>query len=73
MIKKEKEIGCMALTWMIISFILDLIFLIAYLIWKSKIALFLLGIGTVLFVITIVIFALWLHYLKQDLKHSSKC
>jgi ABC-type bacteriocin/lantibiotic exporter with double-glycine peptidase domain len=70
--KDTAEQGCVGLVWVAITFILDLIFLIAFLIWKSKIALFLLGIGTVLLVITIVIFALWLHYLKRDLKHSSK-
>lgn len=70
--KNTIEQGCVGLIWLVIAFILDLIFLIAYLVWKSKIALFLLGIGTVLLVLTIIIFALFIYYTKRDIKRSRK-
>ncbi|WEV36257.1 hypothetical protein [Lactobacillus sp. ESL0677] len=68
----KKEEGCVALFWVVISFIFDSVFLIAYLVWKSKIALFLLGIGTVLLVFTIVIFVLFIHYARRELKRKLK-
>lgn len=68
----KKEEGCIALFWMVISFILDLMFLVTYLVWKSKIVLFLLGIGTVLLVFTIVIFILFVHYARRELKCKLK-
>lgn len=70
--KNTIEQGCVSLIWLVIAFILDLIFLITYLVWKSKIALFLLGIGTVLLVLTIIIFALFIYYTKQDIKRFRK-
>lgn len=70
--KNTIEQGCVSLIWVVIAFILDLIFLIAYLVWESKIALFLLGIGTVLLVLTIIIFTLFIHYTRRDIKRSRK-
>lgn len=57
--------GVVALSWLAIATVLEIIFGIAFLIWKSKIALFLLSAQTVLWVLIIIVFALWIHGAKK--------
>ncbi len=57
---EEKKIqGVVALIWLTISTVFEIITGIAFLIWKTKIALFFLGAQTVLWVLMILLFWLW--------------
>lgn len=62
------SIGCLAVT-MTIQGVIELIFFIAWLIWRNKITLFLLGVGTVLLVILVIIWFVTLHSIKKKIKN----
>ena len=61
----KKTEGVVALIWMIISTVLEIIAGLAFLIWKTKIALFFLGAQTVLWLLMILLFCLWKRSLKK--------
>lgn len=63
---EEKKIqGVVVLIWLTISTVFEIITGIAFLIWKTKIALFFLGAQTVLWVLMILLFWLWKRSLKN--------
>ncbi|WP_304133429.1 hypothetical protein [Limosilactobacillus coleohominis] len=65
---EEKKIqGVVALIWLTISTVFEIITGIAFLIWKTKIALFFLGAQTVLWILMILLFWLWKRSLKKSL------
>ena len=65
---EEKKIqGVITLIWLTISTVLEIIFLIAWMIWKTKIALFLLCAQSVLWFLIILLFVLWKHSLRKSL------
>ena len=65
---QEKKIqGVVALIWLTISTVFEIITGIAFLIWKTKIALFFLGAQTVLWILMILLFWLWKRSLKKSL------
>ena len=61
----KKTEGVVALIWLIISTVLEIIAGLAFLIWKTKIALFFLGAQTVLWLLMILLFCLWKRSLKK--------
>lgn len=61
----KKTEGVVALIWLIISTVLEIITGLAFLIWKTKIALFFLGAQTVLWLLMILLFCLWKRSLKN--------
>ncbi len=63
--EKEKMKGKVALGWLSGTTVLEVIMLLAYLIWQTKIAMFLFGVSTLLFVITLFIFLAWKRGLKK--------
>ncbi|WP_057786422.1 hypothetical protein [Weissella minor] len=63
--EKEKLKGMLALGWLSLGTILEAIMLLAYLIWQTKIAMFLFGASTLLFVIALFIFLAWKRGLKK--------
>lgn len=63
--KEQKEQGKTILTWLTIATVLEIIFGIAFLIWNTKIALFLLSSQTVLWVLAFLNFWLWLSVVKK--------
>lgn len=62
-----KNVGCL-IGGLIVQGIIEAIFLIAWLIWRNKITLFLLGIGTVFLIALIAIWFINLHYIKTEIK-----
>ena len=60
------SIGCLAVA-MTVQGVIELIFFIAWLIWRNKITLFLLGTGTVLLVALVVIWFVMLHSVKKKI------
>lgn len=64
---RQKKIaeGLFALGWLTFSGLIFVITLIAWLIWKTKIALFLMLVGALLLVIFIILFLRWKHSLRQ--------
>lgn len=65
---KEKKIqGVVVLIWLTISTVFEIITGIAFLIWKTKIALFLLCAQSVLWFLIILLFVLWKHSLRKSL------
>ncbi|MHA7611569.1 hypothetical protein ACX2QB_04275 [Weissella viridescens] len=63
--EKEKMKGMVVLGWLSGATVLEVIMLLAYLIWQTKIAMFLFGVSTLLFVITLFIFLAWKRGLKK--------
>lgn len=63
--EKEKMKGMVALGWLSGATVLEVIMLLAYLIWQTKIAMFLFGVSTLLFVITLFLFLAWKRGLKK--------
>lgn len=63
--KEQKEQGKTILTWLTIAAVLEIIFGIAFLIWNTKIALFLLSSQTVLWVLAFLYFWIWLSVVKE--------
>ena len=63
--KEQKEHGKTILTWLTIAAVLEIIFGIAFLIWNTKIALFLLSSQTVLWVLAFLYFWIWLSVVKE--------
>ncbi|ANZ70342.1 hypothetical protein [Pediococcus claussenii] len=63
--EKKKIEGMISLAWLSISAILFLIALIAWMIWKTKIAIFFLAVGTLLLLVCILIFMLWEKSLRK--------
>lgn len=63
--EKKREEGLVALGWLAASVIFFVITLIAWLIWRTKIAVFILAIGTLLLIIFIILFLLWRHSLTK--------
>lgn len=63
--KKKARQGVVALIWLTIATVIEIIAGIAFLIWRTKIALFLLGAQTVLWVLIIFLFFLWKRSLKN--------
>lgn len=61
----KKTEGVVALIWLIISTVLEIIAGLPFLIWKTKIALFFLGAQTVLWLLMILLFCLWKRSLKK--------
>lgn len=64
-VKEKIQQGIVALIWLTIATVIEIIAGIAFLIWKTKIALFLLGAQTVLWVLVIILFCLWKRSLKN--------
>ena len=62
------SIGCLAVT-MTIQGVIELIFLIAWLIWQNKITLFLLEVGAVLLVTLVIMWFVILHSIKKKIKN----
>lgn len=62
-----ENLGCL-IGGLIIQGIIEAIFLVAWLIWRNKITLFLLGIGTVLLIALVIIYFVYLHYIKKEIK-----
>lgn len=63
----KKAEGVVVLIWLTISTVFEIITGLAFLIWKTKIALFFLGAQTVLWILMILLFCLWKHSLKKSL------
>ena len=63
-VKKVAE-GLVVLGWLTFSLIIFVITLLARIIWRTKIATFLLGIGILLLVVTVILFLLWKRSLKN--------
>lgn len=63
--KEQEEQGKTILTWLTIATVLEIIFGIAFLIWNTKIALFLLSSQTVLWVLAFLCFWIWLSVVKE--------
>lgn len=63
--EEKKQQGIVALIWLVIATLLEFIAVIAWFIWKTKIALFLLGVQTVLWVLIFLLFCLWKRSLKK--------
>ena len=62
---KEYAKGVVSLGWLAISIVIEIITSIGYAIWQTKIALFLLGVSTLLFLIALAIFSIWMQGLKK--------
>ncbi len=62
---KKKTEGVVVLIWLTISTVFEIITVIAFLIWKTKIALFFLSAQTVLWILMILLFWLWKRSLKK--------
>lgn len=62
-----ENLGCL-IGGLIIQGIIEAIFLVAWLIWRNKITLFLLGVGTVLLIALVIIYFVYLHYIKKEIK-----
>ena len=62
------SIGCLAVA-MTIQGVIELIFFLAWLIWRNKITLFLLGVGAVLLVTLVIIWFVILHSIKKKIKN----
>lgn len=62
-----ENLGCL-IGGLIIQGIIEAIFLVAWLICRNKITLFLLGIGTVLLIALVIIYFVYLHYIKKEIK-----
>lgn len=69
--KKIKE-GNVLLTYLIGNFLLTLIFIIGYFIWKTKIWLFLCSIGVIGILFWVVTFYLWAWMNKKELEDEIK-
>lgn len=65
--KDKKTEGVVVLIWLTISTVIEIITGLAFLIWKTKIALFFLGAQTVLWILMILLFCLWKRSLKKSL------
>lgn len=65
MLEKKIIEGIVAFVWLVIATVLEIITGIAWLIWKTKIALFFLSGQTVLWVTIIILFVLWKHSVKK--------
>lgn len=65
--KDKKAEGVVVLIWLTISTVIEIITGLAFLIWKTKIALFFLGAQTVLWILMILLFCLWKRSLKKSL------
>lgn len=63
----KKAEGVVALIWLTISTVLEIITGLAFLIWKTKITLFFLGAQTVLWILMILLFCIWKRSLKKSL------
>lgn len=63
--EEKKQQGVVALIWLVIATLLEFIAVIAWVIWKTKIALFLLGVQTVLWILIFLLFCLWKRSLKK--------
>lgn len=64
-----KNLGCL-IGGLIIQGIIEAIFLVAWLIWQNKITLFLLGVGTVLLIALVIIYFVYFHYIKKEIKEG---
>lgn len=64
-VNEKMQQGIVALIWLTIATVIEIIAGIAFLIWRTKIALFLLGAQTVLWVLVIILFCLWKRSLKN--------
>lgn len=60
-------VGCLIVGLIIQGFI-DAVFFLAWLIWKNKITLFLLGVGIVLLITLAIIYFVYLHCIKKEIK-----
>lgn len=60
-IKREEKLqqGKVALGWLVLSIIIFVVTLLAWVIWQTKIAMFLLGIGTLLLMLFSILFLFW--------------
>lgn len=63
--ENKKVEGVVVLIWLTVSTALEAITGIAFLIWKTKIALFFLSAQTVLWILVILLFWLWKRSLKK--------
>lgn len=64
-VNEKMQQGIVALIWLTIATVIEIIAGIAFLIWRTKIVLFLLGAQTVLWVLVIILFCLWKRSLKN--------
>lgn len=57
--EEKLQQGKVALGWLVLSIIIFVVTLLAWVIWQTKIAMFLLGIGTLLLMLFSILFLLW--------------
>ena len=63
---KKLQEGLVLLFWLLSSFVLGLIFFFVFLIWNTKIALFIASVLGLIFVFWIIVSLLWVKQLKKD-------